>query len=130
MPLNIVRQDITNMKVDAVVNTTNEEMKGYSGVDEAIHKKAGVKLEYACSLIAPLGLGEAKLTPGFDLPAKYIIHTRGPIWEGGLKGEKAILSVQGVLVVQRPLQPAPAAQPLPGASSKTMRQSSSGAPPA
>ena len=92
MPLNIVRQDITNMKVDAVVNTTNEEMKGYSGVDAAIHKKAGVKLEYACSHIAPLGLGEAKLTPGFDLPAKYIIHTRGPIWEGGLKGEKAILS--------------------------------------
>ncbi len=59
MPLQIIRQDITKMKVDAIVNTTNEKMIGYSGVDFAVHKAAGRELDEACSKIAPLGLGKA-----------------------------------------------------------------------
>lgn len=91
MPLQIVRQDITKMQVDAVVNTTNEEMVGYSGVDFAIHRAAGSQLDAACAKLAPLGLGTAKITPGFNMDAKYIIHTSGPVWRGGLCGEKIIL---------------------------------------
>ena len=91
MPLQIVRQDITKMKVDAIVNTTNEEMVGYSGVDLAVHEGAGPALDKACAKIAPLGLGMAKITKGYYLDAKYIIHTSGPIWRGGLLGESIIL---------------------------------------
>lgn len=79
------------MHVDAVVNTTNEEMVGYSGVDFAVHKAAGPLLDFACARLAPLGLGTAKITPGFNLDAKYIIHTSGPVWQGGLCGESIIL---------------------------------------
>ena len=91
MPLNIIRQDITKMKVDAIVNTTNEEMVGYSGVDFAVHTAAGPELDKYCSEITPLGLGTAKITPGFNLDAKYIIHTSGPVWQGGLQAESIIL---------------------------------------
>ena len=91
MPLQIIRQDITKMKVDAVVNTTNENMIGYSGVDLAVHTAAGPELDAYCAKIAPLGLGEAVVTPAFDLEAKYIIHTSGPEWHGGLQGESIIL---------------------------------------
>lgn len=91
MPLNIIRQDITGIKVDAIVNTTNEKMKGYSGVDLAVHTAAGKELDAFCERLAPLGLGEVKLTPGFKLPCRYIIHTSGPVWHGGLKGESIIL---------------------------------------
>lgn len=91
MPLQIIRQDITKMQVDAVVNTTNEEMVGYSGVDLAIHQAAGPELDAACKALAPLGLGTAKITPGFNMDVKYIIHTSGPVWRGGLRGEKIIL---------------------------------------
>lgn len=91
MPLQIIRQDITKMHVDAIVNTTNEEMIGYSGVDLAVHEGAGPKLDAECARIAPLGLRTAKITPGYNLPAKYIIHTSGPVWHGGLLGESIIL---------------------------------------
>ena len=91
MPLQIIRQDITKMKVDAIVNTTNEEMVGYSGVDFAVHEGAGPELDKECAKIAPLGLGTAKITKGYNLDAKYIIHTSGPIWRGGLMGESIIL---------------------------------------
>ena len=91
MPLQIIRQDITKMHVDAIVNTTNEEMIGYSGVDLAVHEGAGQKLDAECARIAPLGLGTAKITSGYNLPAKYIIHTSGPAWHGGLLGESIIL---------------------------------------
>lgn len=91
MPLHIVKRDITKMNTDAIVNTTNEEMTGYSGVDKAIHRGAGPLLDKRCAEIAPLGLGEVKVTPGYDLPAKYIIHTSGPVWQGGLMGESIIL---------------------------------------
>ncbi|MBQ3499081.1 MAG: macro domain-containing protein [Clostridia bacterium] len=91
MPLQIIRQDITKMKVDAIVNTTNEEMVGYSGVDFAVHEGAGAELDKECRHLAPLGLGTAKITKGYNLDAKYIIHTSGPIWQGGLAGESIIL---------------------------------------
>ena len=91
MPLQIIRQDITRMKVDAIVNTTNEEMVGYNGVDYAVHKGAGAELDKECRQLAPLGLGTAKITKGYNLDAKYIIHTSGPTWQGGLAGESIIL---------------------------------------
>ena len=91
MPLMIVRQDITKMRVDAIVNTTNENMLGFSGVDLAVHTAAGSGLDEECAKIAPLGLGEAKITGGYNLPCKYIIHTSGPVWHGGLRGERILL---------------------------------------
>lgn len=91
MPLQIIRQDITKMRVDAIVNTTNEKMIGYSGVDLAVHTAAGKELDEYCSALPPLGLGTARVTPAFRLDAKYIIHTVGPVWQGGLQGESAIL---------------------------------------
>ncbi len=91
MPLQILRQDITKMKVDAIVNTTNEKMIAYSGVDLAIHTAAGPELEDYCQSLPPLGKGEAVITPAFKLKARYIIHTSGPVWKGGLKGESIIL---------------------------------------
>lgn len=91
MPLQIIRQDITKMRVDAIVNTTNEEMVGYSGVDLAVHEGAGPLLDAECAKLAPLGLGTAKITKGYNLDAKYIIHTSGPVWQGGLVGESIIL---------------------------------------
>ena len=92
MPLQIIRQDITKMKVDAIVNTTNEEMVGYSGVDLAVHEGAGPELDRECEKIAPLGLGTAKITKGYNLPAKYVIHTVGPVWQGGGYNEKELLT--------------------------------------
>ena len=91
MPLQIIRQDITKMKVDAIVNTTNEEMIGYSGVDLAVHTAAGGELDKLCETLPPLGLGKAVVTPAFNLDAKYIIHTSGPVWHGGLQGESILL---------------------------------------
>ena len=92
MPLQIIRQDITKMQVDAIVNTTNEEMIGYSGVDLAIHAIGGPELDAACAKLAPLGLGQAKLTRAYGgLPCTYVIHTSGPVWCGGSAGESAIL---------------------------------------
>ena len=91
MPLHIIRQDITKMKCDAIVNSTNRQLVGYSGVDYAIHTAAGPQLDEECKKIYPLGLGSAKITSAYNLPAKYIIHTSGPIWQGGYAGESAIL---------------------------------------
>ncbi len=91
MPLQIIRQDITKMHVDAIVNTTNEEMIGYSGVDLAVHTAAGPELDKLCETLTLLGLGKAKITPAFNLPCKYIIHTAGPVWHGGYNGETELL---------------------------------------
>ena len=91
MPLYIIRQDITKMKCDAIVNTTNRAMVGYSGVDYAIHTAAGPLLDEECQKIYPLGLGCAKITGAYNLPAKYVIHTSGPVWQGGYTGESIIL---------------------------------------
>lgn len=93
MPLKIIRQDIVKMKVDAIVNTTNEEMVGYSGVDFAVHTAAGPMLDIECQKIKPLGLGSAKITKGYNLDAKYIIHTVGPVWRGGFSKEEVFLKL-------------------------------------
>lgn len=91
MPLQIIRQDITKMRVDAIVNTTNEEKVGYSGVDLAVHTIAGSELDKECESLPLLGLGQAQITGGYNLPCKYVIHTSGPVWHGGLCGESIIL---------------------------------------
>lgn len=91
MPLQFVRQDITKMKVDAIVNTTNEQLVGISGVDLAVHTAAGPELDAECARLAPLGLGQAKISGGYRLFAKYVIHTSGPVWHGGFAGESIIL---------------------------------------
>lgn len=92
MPFEIVRNDIVNMQVDAVVNTANPNPVIGSGVDAGIHKKAGHKLLEARKKIGCIGFGEVAITPGFDLDAKYVIHTVGPIWEDGNHQEEQILS--------------------------------------
>lgn len=92
MPFEIVRNDIVNMQVDAVVNTANPNPVIGSGVDSGIHKKAGHELLAARQKIGCIDFGDAVITPGFGLDAKYVIHTVGPIWEDGNHGEEQILS--------------------------------------
>lgn len=93
MPLLIVRNDITKMNVDAIVNATNPMLKMGGGVSGAIFTVAGRKqLQDACDAIGHCGQGDAVITPGFDLPAKYVIHTVGPVWHGGYSGESEQLA--------------------------------------
>ena len=92
MPFEIVRNDIVNMQVDAVVNTANPNPVIGSGVDSGIHKKAGHELLTARQKIGCIDFGDAVMTPGFGLDAKYVIHTVGPIWVDGNHGEEQILS--------------------------------------
>lgn len=92
MPFEIVRNDIVNMRVDAVVNTANPNPVIGSGVDSGIHKKAGHELFVARQKIGCIDFGDAAITPGFDLDARYVIHTVGPVWEGGSHREEQILS--------------------------------------
>ena len=91
MPIKIIRQDITRIKCDAIVNPTNRKMCPTGGVDAAIYKAVGDKLAEYCLGIGELSVGEARITPAFDLPCKYVIHTVGPKWRGGFMGEQALL---------------------------------------
>jgi O-acetyl-ADP-ribose deacetylase (regulator of RNase III) len=92
MPFKILRQDITKMEVDAIVNAANTELKMGGGVCGAIFKAAGASdLQAACDKLAPIRTGDAVITPGFLLPAKYVIHTAGPVYRDGLHGEEELL---------------------------------------
>lgn len=83
MPLKIVKRDITKIKCDAIVNPTNPRFIADGGVDAAIHKAAGPNLLESCLALGGCAVGEAKITPAYLLPHKFVIHTVGPVWQGG-----------------------------------------------
>lgn len=90
--LEVMRGDITKLEVDAIVNAANTSLLGGGGVDGAIHRAAGKELLRACEKLGGCPTGSAKATPGFKLPAKWVFHAVGPVWNGGSRGEDDLLA--------------------------------------
>jgi len=90
--LELIQADITTLQLDAIVNAANSTLLGGGGVDGAIHRSAGPELVEACRPLGGCPPGQAKITPGFKLPAKFVIHTVGPVWHGGQHGEADVLA--------------------------------------
>ena len=90
--IELLEGDITALAIDALVNAANQSLLGGGGVDGAIHRAAGPQLRAACAALGGCPTGEARITPGFALPARWVIHTVGPVWSGGGRGEDALLA--------------------------------------